>query len=286
MQKKLFLIILLSQSLDIFTAAKCFKGTNKKQVTIANNPLTTVSDNKNSVLEMQQETQRSSVNFLQDIENESAITTQIVNNDHQVDWSTYAISDDLSDAEVKPLEAPQTWVTVLYEKYYRAMHEQCLIQRFCQQIGLKKKYTILHELLVEGQLTNYIDELNKKNISTGDSLLNEALCQAIIDDQRDIVIKLLSETLEYSDRLSKETKQRIDSFLEQDNSDKQKNISKEVSEYLERVRLTTQIRHTLNGVTYQGPNFIAITASASAHIRALTDNVVNNTLPIEKRENK
>ena len=191
--------------------------------------------------------------------------------------------DDLNDETPNPRkkidQSGQNWMTILYEKYYKVANEQFLYQRFCQLIGARKKYTVLEELLHKGQLTNYIDELNARSISTGNSLLNEALCQAIQDNQNDTVIKLLSETSKYTNGLSAETKQKLDAFLEEDNKTKQNDISKKVSDYLERIRLTILIRHTFAGTDYNGPNFLTMAAATSVHIKDLTKGVITNNLP-------
>jgi len=187
-------------------------------------------------------------------------------------------TDDLSNTREIINQPVQTWMTTLYESYYKTVHERCVFQRFCQAIGAKKKYSVLVDLLAKGQLTNYIDELNRTNVSTGDSLLNEALCQAIQDQEKEVLIKLLSETLEYSNNLSRETKHRIDIFLKQDNAQTSQDISKKVSDYLERIRLVTQIRNTLAGKDYQGPNLLAMTSAAYTRISELTEEVITNNL--------
>ena len=203
-----------------------------------------------------------------------------------VDLSTFAVATDLSDANSVPVQQPKGWMALLFKKYYRVTNERCLFQRFCQALGTKRKYLVLLELLEKGQLTNYIDELNQTSVSTGDSLLNEAICQAIQDGKREILIQLLSETLDYKDRLSKETKERIDICLQQDTTDHQLNVSKQLTAYSERIRLTTQIRHALRDSTYEGPNILAMTAHAYAQVKQLTEHIVTNNLPKEEEKDK
>lgn len=198
--------------------------------------------------------------------------------DDETEFTDFVVTTDMSDVNVKPHQTTQTWTTVLYEKYYKIVHEQCAYQRFCKLVGAKKKYAVLDELCTKGQLTNYIEELNSNNIGTGNSLLNEALCEAIHDDQSDIIIKLLSEASKYIDGLSIATKKSLNSFLLENNNKNQDDISKEVSEYLERMRLTTKIIHMLNGTEYNGPNYLTIASAAQAYIATLTDAVKTDTL--------
>jgi len=193
-------------------------------------------------------------------------------------------TDDLSNTHEIIDQPVQTWMTTLYEGYYKTIHEKCVFQRFCQAIGATRKYNVLMALLGEGKLKIYINELNSANVGTGDSLLNEALREAIRDQETEILIRLLSEDLKYTKILCPETKQAIDIFLQQHNKQTSEDISKQVSNYLERIRLVTQIRNTLGDKKYEGPNLLAMTSAAYAHVAQLTEEVITNTLNVSEKE--
>ena len=168
--------------------------------------------------------------------------------------------------------------------YHKNFNEACLVQKFCQTTGARKKYDILLDLVKKGQLSNYIERLNRTSVGTGNSLLNEALAQAIQDGQQNSLIRLLSEDLPYNRILSEQTKTDIDRFLEEDKKAHQNVMSKNLADNLERLRLTTQIRHVIIGQGYSGPNLVLMTAAASACVQKLTDSVANNTLTVINTE--
>ncbi|MBI2344546.1 hypothetical protein HYV10_00540 [Candidatus Dependentiae bacterium] len=197
----------------------------------------------------------------------------------------YSLRDDLSD--VNPLDThnqePPTLIGTLIAKCHHLNNGHYPLQRFGELFGTQKKYDFLLKLLDRGQLINHINKLNRKNISTGDSLLNEALNQAVQDDKRKELIRLLSETLIFSDKLSTETKQRVDIFLQEKQTIDRVQVSNQVSEYLEQQRLITQIRHALTQGTYQGPDILNMTAAAYDHIQTLTDGVIANNLAVNHK---
>jgi hypothetical protein len=204
-----------------------------------------------------------------------------------VEWDDLDLSEAKAKAKALPLQHPETWKAVLYEKYHKAVNEQCIFQRFCQALGTKKKYTVLDELLSKGQLVNYIDELNETDISTGDSLLNEALCQGVQDNQGEILMRLLLETLEFKDKLPEETKERISTFLKKYKDRKQLDVAKKLVECLEIVRAIAQIDHAHKGDSpHEEPNLLAIAAAAHLTVQKIALDVATNALVVTKEDVK
>ncbi len=237
--------------------------------------VSSIADDQNLLLTMDDSrpqlpiTDRSSQYFSNDDDNSAKHANQ------KYDTCDDNEEDDDTKAKAIPYEETQSWLTVLNHPYTKK-----LLTHGLKIIGVKK-YTVLMFALHQGTLHKYIESLNEHSIGTGDSLLNEAFAEAIKDMQQDTIIRLLSECLNYNNRLSEQTKTQISSMLDQGIQNDQQKIGSLVTQHLEKTRTITEIRRKIENHSYQGPNLLTITAAAHNSIQKLTNNVINDRLVVQ-----
>lgn len=122
------------------------------------------------------------------------------------------------------VEVPNLW----WEEHVTNPNRLEHLARF---LGTIRTYTILCQKINNGELEAFIKNLNAANAEEGDTWLNEALHQAVLDRKENIIRRLITAARPYKAGLTPKTREAVLKFLTNCADKKRKDFTEECNEF-------------------------------------------------------